>query len=48
MWNAKRVLHIAAYEPAESNDGVNIWRGHDLTEHATTQVDNGIAACSNH
>lgn len=45
LWNAQRLLHIAAYEPAELNDGASIWRGLELSEQDQEKVQLGIATC---
>ena len=38
LWNAQRLLHIAAYEPAELNDGASIWRGDPNRTMATARL----------
>ena len=48
LWNAQRLLHIAAYEPAELNDGASIWRGLQLSERAQDRVQQGIETCEQH
>ena len=45
LWNAERLLHIAAYEPAELNDGASIWRGLELSERDQAKIAEGIATC---
>lgn len=45
VWNAQRVLHVAAYAPAELNDGASIWEGRDLTDDGKAQVEQGIETC---
>ena len=36
--NAQRHLRIAAYEPAELNDGASVWRGLELSERDQAKV----------
>lgn len=45
LWNAQRLLHIAAYEPAELNEGASIWRGLALTERDRVGVERGLQTC---
>lgn len=45
LWNAQRLLHIAAYEPAELNEGASIWRGLDLSERDQAKIRQGIETC---
>jgi hypothetical protein len=46
LWNAQRLLHIAAYEPAELNDGASVWRGLELSEQDRAEVRQGIDTCA--
>jgi hypothetical protein len=45
LWNAQRLLHIAAYEPAELNDGASIWRGLELSERDQAKIQQGVETC---
>ncbi len=45
LWNAQRLLHIAAYEPAELNEGASVWRGLELTAKDQEKVHLGIETC---
>ena len=45
IWNAQRLLHIAAYEPAERNDGASIWRGLELSKQDEVGVEQGLETC---
>jgi hypothetical protein len=46
LWNAQRLLHLAAYEPAEQNDGASVWRGLDLSEREQAKVQQGVETCA--
>ena len=48
VWNAQRVLHVAAYAPAELNDGASIWEGRPLRHADEATVQRGVEACSDH
>lgn len=45
LWNAQRLLHIAAYEPAEMNEGASVWRGLPLSEQDQAGVERGLETC---
>lgn len=45
LWNAQRLLHIAAYEPAELNNGASVWRGLELSDQDQAKVRQGIDTC---
>jgi hypothetical protein len=48
VWKAQRLLHVAAYAPAELNNGASIWEGHDLTDEDKATVQEGVEACADH
>jgi hypothetical protein len=48
VWNAQRVLHVAAYAPAELNEGASIWEGRALAEEDQAHVQQGIEVCADY
>jgi hypothetical protein len=48
VWNAQRVLHVAAYAPAELNHGASIWEGRNLTHADKVAVQEGVEVCDDY
>jgi hypothetical protein len=42
------ILWLAAYEPAEQNNGARVWRGRELTAAQQQDVGDGLEVCESY